>query len=149
MSEQPIGYWVKLVDSLITERFQDALEEHGVTRRQWMLLNHLRSGAASGGELTEALSPFFGDPVPEGEPRTPSEHLAELVESGWVLEDGHMFSLTERGNLSLERLTEIVDGIRTSATENIEPIDFATTVSTLRTMAANLGYREGQTAPPQ
>ncbi len=149
MSEQPIGYWVKLVDSLITERFQDALEEHGVTRRQCMLLNHLRNGAASGGQLTEALAPFFGDPVPEGEPRTPSEHLAELVESGWVLEDGHMFSLTERGTLSLERLTEIVEGIRSSASENIAPADFETTVATLKTMADNLGYREGQTAPPQ
>lgn len=149
MSEQPIGYWVKLVDSLITERFQDALEEHGVTRRQWMLLNHLRNGTASGGELTEALSPFFGDPVPDGEPRTPSEHLAELVESGWVLEEGHTFTLTERGALSLERLTEIVEGIRTSASENVAPADFETTVATLRTMASNLGYREGQAAPAQ
>jgi len=31
--QRPIGFWLKLVDRLIDERFALTLEEHGVTRR--------------------------------------------------------------------------------------------------------------------
>ena len=30
---RPLGFWLKLVDSLIDEQFAATLEEHGVTRR--------------------------------------------------------------------------------------------------------------------
>ena len=36
-NQRPIGFWLKLVDSLIDEQFASTLEEHGVTRRQWQL----------------------------------------------------------------------------------------------------------------
>lgn len=70
--KRPLGYWLKLVDSLITEQFTESLEEHGVTRKQWQLLNVLARGPATGGELTAALAPFFGDPPATDEPSSPS-----------------------------------------------------------------------------
>ncbi|MGJ9403341.1 MarR family winged helix-turn-helix transcriptional regulator [Arthrobacter sp. KK5.5] len=141
-AQRSLGYWLKLVDSLISEQFAVSLEEHGVTRRQWQLLNVLEKGPATGGELTSALSPFFGEPVAEGEPTSPSEHLAELVESGWVAEDGHTFTLTERGATSLDRLTELVDSMREESSAGVSPEDYSTTVSSLRRMALNLGWND-------
>ncbi|ASN40741.1 MAG: MarR family transcriptional regulator [Paeniglutamicibacter terrestris] len=137
---RPLGYWLKLVDSLISEQFADSLEEHGVTRRQWQLLNVLTKGSATGGELTAALAPFFGQAQAQDEPTSPSEHLAELVESGWVAEEGHTFTLTERGMVSLERLTEIVDAMREESSAGITPVEYSTTVASLRKMAVNLGW---------
>jgi hypothetical protein len=34
-AQRPSGFWLKLVDSLITEQFAASLEAHGVTRLQW------------------------------------------------------------------------------------------------------------------
>jgi hypothetical protein len=146
-AQRPLGYWLKLVDSLISEQFTVALEEHGVTRRQWQLLNALAQGPATGGELTVALAPFFGEAVPEGEPSTPSEHLAELVESGWVAEEGHSFTLTERGATSLDKLTAIVDAMREESSAGVSGADYATTVATLQRMAQNLGWQDNATSP--
>lgn len=137
---RPLGYWLKLVDSLISEQFANSLEEHGVTRRQWQLLNVLSRGPATGGELTAALAPFFGEAQAEDEPASPSEHLAELVESGWVSEEGHTFTLTERGAVSLDRLTEIVDAMREESSAGITDEEYSTTVDSLKTMATNLGW---------
>ena len=137
---RPLGYWLKLVDSLISEQFASSLEEHGVTRRQWQLLNVLSRGPATGGELTAALAPFFGEVQAEDEPSSPSEHLAELVESGWIDEEGHTFSLTERGAVSLDRLTEIVDAMREESSSGISSDDYSITVRSVQKMAANLGW---------
>jgi DNA-binding PadR family transcriptional regulator len=141
-AQRPLGYWLKLVDSLISEQFTVVLEEHGVTRRQWQLLNVLSKGPATGGELTSALAPFFGEPAAEGEPTSPSEHLAELVESGWISEEGHTFTLTERGATSLDRLTALVDTMREESSAGVSPEDYATTVASLRRMALNLGWED-------
>ncbi len=137
---RPLGYWLKLVDSLISEQFANSLDEHGVTRRQWQLLNVLSVGPATGGELTAALAPFFGEAQAEDEPTSPSEHLSELVESGWVAEEGHTFTLTERGAVSLDRLTEIVDQMREESSAGITPEEYSTTVGSLKKMAVNLGW---------
>ncbi|MEE1621815.1 MarR family winged helix-turn-helix transcriptional regulator [Zafaria sp. Z1313] len=147
-AQRPLGYWLKLVDSLISEQFTVSLEEHGVTRRQWQLLNVLSRGPASGGELTAALAPFFGEPAPDGEPSSPSEHLAELVESGWVAEQGSTFTLTERGATSLDRLTAIVDAMREESSAGISEEDYATTVASLRRMALNLGWDDPSGTAP-
>lgn len=140
--KRPLGFWLKLVDSLISEQFTESLEEHGVTRKQWQLLNVLARGPATGGELTAALAPFFGEAPAPDEPTSPSEHLAELVESGWVNEEGHTFSLTERGATSLDRLSEIVDAMREESSAGVSEADYAATIGSLRRMAENLGWRD-------
>ena len=72
--QRPIGFWLKLVDRLIDERFANTLEEHGVTRRQWQLLNVLSRGNATGAQLDATLAPFLSAIDDE----TVKEHLAEL-----------------------------------------------------------------------
>ena len=143
-AQRPLGYWLKLVDSLITEQFAVALEEHGVTRLQWQLLNVLAKGPATGTEVSTTLAPYFDAPAAEGEPYSTREHLAELVESGWVAEEDDRFSLTERGATSLDRLTEIVDTMREESSAGVSGEDYNTTIGTLRKMAHNLGWDDPQ-----
>ena len=56
-AQRPLGYWLKLVDSLIDEQFAATLEEHGVTRRQWQVLNLLEQQPATEAQLDAGLSP--------------------------------------------------------------------------------------------
>lgn len=135
--ERPIGYWLKLVDQLIDKRFEAALEEHGITRRQWQLLGVLARGPASMLELASALGPFLD--TAHGESVT--DHVGELVESEWVAEDGDTYTLTERGTTAHTRLTEVVEEFRGLSVEGVSTAEYATTVSTLERMATNLGWR--------
>lgn len=145
-AQRPIGYWLKLVDSLISEQFATSLEEHGVTRRQWQLLNLLGGKAHTSEELMSSLAPFFDEVSPEGEPASPAEHLAELLESGWVAQDGDSYSLTERGHISLGRLTELVEGMRERSSAGVTDEQYETTIATLQRMATNLGWSEAERA---
>src|SRR5215218_5667525 len=95
---RPIGFWLRLVDRLLEERFAAVLEEHGITRGQWQLLNVLSHGSATEDDLERAVAPFTtvdGAPV--------SAQLAELIESGWVGLTGSEYGLTHRGETAHER----------------------------------------------
>ncbi|MGR6900858.1 MarR family winged helix-turn-helix transcriptional regulator [Glutamicibacter sp. BSL13] len=140
---RPLGFWLKLVDSLIDEHFAATLDEHGVTRRQWQVLNMLEQHPATERSLIDALAPYFAS---ADEPPSVSEHLAELVESGWIAHEGEYFSITERGSTSLSTLSELVDQIREQCGENLSEEQYATTVASLEQMARNLGW-EPQTSP--
>jgi DNA-binding MarR family transcriptional regulator len=133
---RPIGFWLKLVDSKIDEQFASTLEEHGVTRRQWQLLNVLSRESASVEALDAAVAPFFVDD------ESSTEHLAELVDSGWLTLDATTYTLTERGRGAFERLSEVVATQRTLMTEGLTPQQYEDTIAVLERMARNLGYTD-------
>jgi hypothetical protein len=134
---RPIGFWLRLVDNLINEQFSTTLDEHGVTRMQWQLLNVLARGQASVEMLDAAVAPFL---VPGGE--TTIDHLTELIESAWVDATPTGYELTERGHGALDRLTNVVAEQRTVMSAGVTEGDYLTTVSTLERMATNLGWQE-------
>ncbi len=154
--QRPIGYWLKLVDRLIDGAFEGSLDEHGVTRRQWQLLNVLGSGPASAEELDAAVAPFTAASVsapqvvaPEAAPDVADPpgssiegELAELIESDWVTESPSGYVLTPRGQQSFERLSVVVDAFRTSMSDGVGEAEYATTVATLERMARNLGWSD-------
>ena len=131
---RPIGFWLKLVDRLIDEQFAATLEEHGVTRRQWQLLNVLHAQSATIEQLDAAVAPFLA--VDE----TSADNLTELVESEWVESTPAGFALTERGRAALDRLSEVVATQRTEIAEGISAEEYQVSVSVLERMAANLGF---------
>ena len=143
--ERPIGFWLKLVDQLVDDQFGTSFEEHGVTRRQWQMMNLLTDGPATEKQLTDALKPFF--PTVEGS-ITSVELIEELHESGWVsLTDGQ-YQLTDLGRRSLENLRSAVERIREQLTENVSAEEYATLVSVLQRMATNLGWDGAAEQPP-
>jgi len=137
-SQRPIGFWFKLLDQLIDEQFDAILEEHGVTRRQWQLMNLLNNGEVSRAQIEEALQPFLS----QSEPDALQEELVELVESGWVSQREFSFELTERGETSLTRLKEVVGRTRERLVGDIPVDEFDHTVDLLERMARNLGWTD-------
>ena len=138
MAERPIGFWLKLVDRLIDERFAAIIEEHGVTRRQWQLLVAISKGPTSVTELDAAIAPF----LQAGAGETSAEHLAELVESDWVAIAGETYELTERGTVAFTKLSEVVDGLRSSVSQGLSSDEYRMTLASLERMARNLGYTD-------
>lgn len=142
---RPIGFWLKLVDRLIDEQFASTLEEHGVTRRQWQLLNVLSHGEATVAQLDAAVAPFLsagvGDSDEPGEPETSAEHLSELIESAWVDATSTGYELTERGRVAFDKLEAVVGELRGRLAEGLTREQYDTTVASLERMARNLGWQ--------
>ena len=133
---RPIGYWLKLVDRLIDEQFASTLEEHGVTRRQWQLLNVLDKEPSTVEQLDAAVAPFLS----ANDHETSAEHLTELIDSAWVDATPTGYELTDRGRTAFERLAAVVAERRTAATEGITPEQYTETLAVLERMARNLGF---------
>ncbi|TXN27758.1 MarR family transcriptional regulator [Lacisediminihabitans profunda] len=136
--QRPIGFWLKLVDRLIDERFALTLEEHGVTRRQWQLLNVLARGNATVEALDAAVEPVLA--ADDGE--SADEHLAELVDSGWVAVTPSGYELTEHGHTALNGLSAVVQANRELASEGVTEEEYDRTLATLERIARNLGWSE-------
>ena len=134
--QRPIGFWLKLVDRLIDERFAETLDEHGVTRRQWQLLTVLSRGTATVTQLDEAVAPFLST----GDDESSAEHLSELIESGWVDATAAGYEVTDRGRIAYERLAEVVAANRAKASEGITEQEYRETIDVLERLATNLGY---------
>jgi DNA-binding MarR family transcriptional regulator len=135
---RPIGFWLRLVDGLIQEQFAKTLDEHGVTRIQWQLLNALAAGPRSVIELDSTIRPFL---VAEGD-TTSVDHLTELIESGWVDATETGYELTERGRGARDRLSNVVAGQRTDMAAGVSPDEYSTTVRSLERVARNLGWSD-------
>ena len=133
--QRPIGYWLKLVDNLIERQFATTLDEHGVTRRQWQLLNVLARGTATVEQLDEAVRPFFSDD------ESSAEHLSELIESAWVDATPGGYEMTERGFTAFGTLGEVVAQQRALVGQGISESEYTATVSVLEKMARNLGHQ--------
>jgi hypothetical protein len=122
---KPIGWWLKEVDRLLEESFEQVLAADGLTRRQWQALN-----AAAGPEsIAAVLTPFLtGDPAELAAVTDP------LVERGW-LSGAH---LTPAGEAALEALTTKVQAQRRRVTAGLSDQEYVATVGVLRRMAENL-----------
>lgn len=135
MAEQrPIGYWLKLVDQLIERQFERTLDDHGVTRRQWQLLNVLARGIANVEQLDESIAAFLA----EGESAV--EHLSELIDSAWVDATPDGYELTDRGRTAFGTLAEVVAHQRVQVAQGVSEQEYAQTLDVLERMARNLGY---------
>lgn len=136
--QRPIGYWLRLVDRLIDDQFAATLDEHGVTRIQWQLLNVLAGGPTDVTALDTAVRSFLtavGD-------QSSADHLTELIESGWVDATPTGYELTERGHAARDRLSNVVAGQRTDMAAGISPEEYLGTIHTLETIARNLGWSD-------
>jgi hypothetical protein len=99
-TDRPLGYQLRLVDALITREFARTLENEGVGRREWMVLNVLAGRIEIPG-LADRIAQRGG------------KRLRRLEERGWVAQKGDgTYELTDDGRAAQERLSALVDGIR-------------------------------------
>ncbi|WP_427015996.1 MarR family winged helix-turn-helix transcriptional regulator [Pseudarthrobacter sp. P1] len=137
-TERPIGFWLKLVDSLISAQFEATVEEHGITRRQWQIMNLLADTPRTSTDIDEALKPFHDEP---GDPLA-SEQMAELVESGWIETGDDSYALTPHGHASLASIGEVVRRNREQVVQGIPQDEYEATLDVLQRMARNLGWAD-------
>ena len=133
---RPIGFWLKLVDRLIDEQFQHVLSEHDVTRAQWEILNILSPGPRSLDHLNHELAPFF-DTVDGG---CATEHVAGLIDRGWVDVAFEYYELTGTGAVKHAELHRLVAKTRTAAIADVDEDDYATMLRSLEKVAHTLGW---------
>jgi DNA-binding MarR family transcriptional regulator len=132
-SERPIGYWLKKLDHLIDEQFEQQLDEVSLSRRQWQLLNLLENGPRSAPDLEAELEPFLQD-----RPDELSDALSGLITRGWAGSQDNVVSLTETGQAQFELIKAKVTELRQSMTVGISPDEYQATIGVLARMVANL-----------
>jgi DNA-binding MarR family transcriptional regulator len=137
---RPVDFWLRLLDRLINEHFGKALDEHGITRRQWEVMNLLSRGPVSHDELVEALARVHR----EVEPATLADELSELEDSGWLRRREQDYELTELGYTSYRRLEPVLRATDEEIGRGISPEDFATVLEVLERMAMNLGWQQSE-----
>lgn len=131
---RPLGYWLRVVDGLITREFAVAFENEGVTRRDWMLLN-LLSGDVEAPGFAERLA-------------RKGKRLRRLEDLGWAEEQGDgTWALTDAGREAKERLGGVVSGIRSRVAGAVTPDDYATMMASLEAIARELGWDESADLP--
>ena len=144
---KPIGWWLKEVDRLLEQSFEQTLAEDGLTRRQWQALNaaaphypastpqpretaaQAPDGAAEAVTIGVALAPFL-----DGGSGELAAVIGPLVERGWLV--GQV--LTAEGEAARRRLAEKVRAQRRRVMAGISEADYRVTVDVLRRMAGNL-----------
>jgi DNA-binding MarR family transcriptional regulator len=132
-SERPIGYWLKKLDSLIDQQFERQLEETGLSRRQWQLLNLLEDGPRSTPELQSELEPFLPD-----DPDDLSDALSGLVTRGWADSQENVVTMTETGRAQFGLVKATVAELRQAMAAGISADEYQATIDVLARMAANL-----------
>lgn len=131
---RPLGFWLRLVDGLLTREVGIALEGEGVSRRDWMLLNAL-AGTVDAPGLDERLA-------------GKGKRLRRLEELGWAQEQGDgTWALTDAGREAHARLAQTVTRVRSRVASAVSPEDYETTVASLEAIARELGWDESQPFP--
>ncbi|GII25001.1 MarR family transcriptional regulator [Planosporangium mesophilum] len=132
--EKPLGYWLRSLDRLIENSFDEALASGGLSRRHWQLMDLLRAHPAHPTEIAESMWPFWG----EGDPG-PDEVVLALVRRGWAAhgQDGRL-TLTLQGETAREEIGARVERIPRALTAGITTEEYGAVVDTLRRMADNL-----------
>lgn len=126
---RPLGYWLRVVDGLLTREFAAALAAEGISRRDWMLLNVI-SGDVDAPELRERLA-------------RKGKRLRGLEERDWVVQQGDgTWALTETGRAEKARVGGIVDGIRSRVVDAIGPEAYAAMTASLESIARELDWDE-------
>jgi hypothetical protein len=128
---RPIGFWLKLVDRLIDQRFEATLGD--VTRRQWQVLNVVQQGPAGQAEIDARVAPFLAEGA------TTTGDVDELVTRGWI-EGEATYALTDLGAREFQALLDNVSANRAQTMHGIAREDYATTITTLERVARNLGW---------
>jgi DNA-binding MarR family transcriptional regulator len=132
-SERPIGYWLKKLDRLIDEQFEQQLGEAGLSRRQWQVINLLEGDPRSVPELQSELEPFLQEDLDDL-----TDALSGLLTRGWVVSQDNIVNLTETGQAQLKLIKAKVTELRQASMAGISPEEYQTTIDVLARMASNL-----------
>lgn len=136
--DRSVRYWARAVDRLVEREVKERFAAAGASRRDLRALNLIGLGAGAGEHQTAKLA--------RGRRR-----LWSLADRGWISRSSEGsalgWKLTPAGEEARERLTQISRDVRAQLEGAVTPEAYATTVSTLETIARELGWEEGTRLP--
>lgn len=132
----PLGSWLRAAERMLAQRVADALADAGVTRREWRALS-----AIAGRMPRPELAARPGPHPKHGRRR---ETVDSLVARGWVTRGADGPTLTPEGTAALDRLTGVVDGVRTDVADLIDAPQLQ---ASLEALVRGLGWEDGQPLP--
>ncbi|SMQ21717.1 DNA-binding transcriptional regulator, MarR family [Streptomyces sp. Ag82_O1-12] len=135
---KPIGYWLNRTDQAITRYMNEMLQEFGLTRVAWQVLNliHDTPDATDVGVLS-ALSA-------NADIHTLTAAVETVLADGWASRPApDRLTLTCRGRQGLTEVAERVTTFRDRSTSGISADEYRTAVLVLERMTRNLETSTG------
>jgi hypothetical protein len=129
----PIGYYVKQVDKLLTEKINAVQSQFGLTRTSWQILNSIHAqDTMKREELVNFMLQLTGK-------ETVDEILLKFTWDGIVnIEKENLFSLTDKGKNLFKDCSEKQNEFRRKSMKHVSEEDYQTTISTLEQIIKNL-----------
>lgn len=132
--EQPIGYWSGEAYRTVVGRIRDDLAVEQLTQPHWWILNHVADapGTWTRVSLTERLISFDDLGIDF------SDVFADLIERGWMTDEGNTLNLTEDGEAGRLRAKGRSSQAHAQMHDGIRPDEYAACLNVLRRMIFNL-----------
>jgi DNA-binding MarR family transcriptional regulator len=134
VTQQPIGYWLKHADRVITEHVDRVLSDSGFTRFRWQVLNIIyHAGTITRSNLFDTMRTFIGA-------RQLDEIIDGFVQEGWLIKDsdGAQLRLTDAGKDKHETVFGLQSEVRRRAMRGITEQEYATVIDVLQRVVKNL-----------
>ena len=134
--QQPIGYWLKHADNVVTEHIDRVLSDNSFTRSRWQVLNIVhRARTITRSSVFDTMQTFI-------DARHMDEILDGFVREGWLVKrgegNGAQLTLTDAGMAKRETVFELQSEVRRRAMKGITEQEYATVIDVLERMVKNL-----------
>jgi DNA-binding MarR family transcriptional regulator len=134
--QQPIGYWLKHADKVITEHVDRVLSDNGFTRFRWQVINIVyQAGTITMSDLFDTMQTFIDE-------RQLDELIDGFVKEGWLIRhgegDGAQLAITEAGKDKRETVFELQSEVRRRAMRGITEQEYTTVIGVLQRVVKNL-----------
>ncbi|MFF1508685.1 MarR family transcriptional regulator [Streptomyces sp. NPDC058326] len=135
LAAQPIGAWTGMAYRLVVGALREQLAVEDLTQPHWWTINHV---AGDPGRWTRAA---LIERLTKWDDLGTDFHgvFDDLVDRGWLVEDGGLMTLTEAGEEGRVRARQRNRRVHQQVHEGVDTADFVTTINVLRRMVANLG----------
>ena len=134
--QQPIGYWLKHADRVITEHVDRVLGANGFTRFRWQVLNIIyQACTVTRSGLFDTMQTFI-------DARQLDELIDGFAKEGWLIKhgegDGARLTLTDAGKDKHDTVFELQSAVRKRAMRGITEQEYATVIDVLQRVVKNL-----------
>ncbi|WP_433248257.1 MarR family winged helix-turn-helix transcriptional regulator [Streptosporangium sp. CA-135522] len=133
---KPIGYWLNRTDKALTDHMNSILDEFGLTRIAWQVLNVVEDNPrAADADVLTVLAANADTP-------TLTAAIDTVLADGWASRpEPTLLTLTDDGRARLTEVAERVAAFRDLSTRGISLQEYRTAVSVLERMTGNLEAR--------
>lgn len=125
----PIGYYLKKVDNLLTDKIDVIHSEFGLTRTDWQILNSISEGVDKKAILTQ-LSEFASA-------EQLNERIHSLLERSLIV-DNIILKLTDKGEGIFKTCLQKQTALRQKSMQNITEHEYLQLITTLEKIIDNL-----------